>query len=71
MPWLAAQAGNWSPSTHPCFPPAFKAAVRELLHISHKHGGRVQAGRLAWAFDCNLLVDLLLPVLGRTPADWL
>lgn len=68
---LAAQGSSWSPRRHPCFPPAFKAAVRELLRISHKLGGCTRAGRLAWAFDRNLLVDLLLPLLGRSPADWL
>ncbi|KAL4440024.1 hypothetical protein ABPG75_003025 [Micractinium tetrahymenae] len=68
---FASKAGSWSPRTHSCFPPAFKAAAAELLRISHKHGGSVRAGRLAWAFDCNLLVDLLLPALGGRAADWL
>lgn len=74
-PWpgslFASKGSSWSPRRHPCFPPAFKAAVRELLRISHKLGGCTRAGRLAWAFDRNLLVDLLLPLLGRSPADWL
>lgn len=70
-PLPALQAGIWSLRTHSCFPPDFKAATAELLRISQKHGGCMRGGRLVWALDCNMAADLLLPVLGRNPADWL
>lgn len=60
------QAGEWSSEGHWCFPPAFRAAVRQLLLISHKYGGvRRQDGQLRWPFRTEELVGLLLPVMGR------
>ena len=49
-------------------PPAFRAAVRELLRISHKHGGMQQRGGQQWqlwGLNTRELQDLLLPVMGR------
>ena len=61
------QAGEWSSEGHWCFPPAFRAAVRQLLLISHKYGGvRRQDGQLRWPFRTEELVGLLLPVMGRS-----
>jgi hypothetical protein len=72
---LPAQAGAWSRQAHFCFPPAFKAAAAELLRMSSKHrnvGAAGSAGRRGWPFNVDMLVELLLPVMGRTPmVDWL
>ena len=63
---LLPQAGQWSREGHWCYPPAFRAAVRELLRVSHKHGGvRRRDGRLRWPFRTEELIGLLLPVMGR------
>ena len=42
--------------------------MRELLRISHKHGGMQQRDsqqQLRWGLNTRELQDLLLPVLGR------
>ena len=60
------QAGKWSQEGHWCYPPAFRAAVRELLRITHKHGGvRRRDGQQLWGLNTRELQDLLLPVMGR------
>ena len=65
----------WSRQAHFCFPPAFKAAAAELLRISHKHGdvgAAAPAGQRVWPFNVDVLLELLLPAMGRTPlVDWL
>lgn len=64
---LTLQAGGWSIDCHFCFPPAFRAAARELLLISHKHGGaRRRDGQLRWPFRKDELIGLLLPAMGRS-----
>ena len=42
--------------------------MRELLRISHKHGGMQQRGGQQWqlwGLNTRELQDLLLPVMGR------
>ena len=68
------QAGEWSTEGHWCSPPAFRAAARQLLLISHKYGSvRRQDGRLRWPFRTEELIGLLLPVMGRSGslAPWI
>lgn len=50
----------------------FRAATAELLRISRKHGGTVDGqGRLRWAFNSGMLVELLLPLLVEDVPAWL
>ena len=63
---LLPQAGEFSQEGLFCYPPAFRAAVRELLLISHRFGGvRRRDSQLRWGFTVGELTDLLLPVMGR------
>lgn len=63
---LLPQAGEFSQEGLFCYPPAFRAAVRELLLISHRFGRvRRRDGQLRWPFRFEELVGLLLPAMGR------
>lgn len=55
----------WCQKTHCLFPPAFRAAVKELLLISRKHGGSVQ-----WPFTCDMLIELVIPRMARDVTAW-
>ncbi len=66
-----AQAGTYSPDFYRYCPPAFKAAVVELLRITRKHGYSVRNGKLVWPFWHDTLNRVLLPLLGQDMSAWL